>query len=70
MVPSAQLEVEVEYGSGVVAQYAIDRLTVHPGETRLALRNKKTDCLARTRCRAAKPISGNCGCARGPAVCG
>jgi hypothetical protein len=50
LLPSGALEVEVEYGETVVAQYRVGALTVIGLESRISLENKQTDCLAREAC--------------------
>jgi hypothetical protein len=50
VIPSDDLEVEVEYDCCVVAQYAVDSLAVEGDMLTVTLRNKKTDCLAREQC--------------------
>lgn len=50
VVPSDDLEVEVEYEPCCVAQYRIDRAEVAGGELRFQLAHKHTDCLAREAC--------------------
>jgi len=61
VVPSEDLEVEVEYDCCVVGQYTIEAATVTPAELRLTLGNKKTDCLAREQCGIGESTAG-CGC--------
>src|SRR3954468_21528305 len=44
VIPSDDLEVEVEYDCCVVAQYSVDSLGVESDMLTITLRNKKTDC--------------------------
>lgn len=50
VLPSDELEVEVEYGAPVVSQYTVNAADLHGGELVLTLGNKQTDCLAREVC--------------------
>jgi hypothetical protein len=61
VVPSEELDVEVEYDCGVVAQYTVDSARVQGDELHFALGNKRTDCLARESCGVDDRESG-CGC--------
>jgi hypothetical protein len=61
VVPSDDLEVEVEYEACAVAQYKVESADVADDELRFQLVHKKTDCLAREACGLAPTASG-CGC--------
>ena len=61
VVPSEDLDVEVEYEPCAVAQYSIERAEPVEGELRFRLAHKRTDCLAREACGLA-PSSSGCGC--------
>jgi hypothetical protein len=50
LVPSDELEVEVEYEDRVISQYPVTGFDVAGGELRFALTSKHTDCLAREAC--------------------
>lgn len=47
VVPSDELEVEVEYDCCVVGQYTVDAVAEQNDTLTVTLGNKKTDCLAR-----------------------
>ncbi|HEY3756797.1 MAG TPA: DUF6428 family protein [Opitutaceae bacterium] len=70
VVPSDDLEVEVEYEPCCVAQYQIDHADAAIGELQFHLAHKHTDCLAREACglTAAGPES-DCGCGSTPGGC-
>lgn len=59
VLPSAELDVEVEYGSDPVGQFKIDSVEENGAQIVFRLDNKKTDCLAREACGLE---SGGCGC--------
>jgi hypothetical protein len=61
VVPSEDLEVEVEYEPCCVAQYTIDRAEASGGELRFHLAHKHTNCLAREAC-GLTPAGDGCGC--------
>jgi Family of unknown function (DUF6428) len=50
LLPSGDLDVEVEYEERVVSQYPISSFEAGPGELRFRLESKHTDCLAREAC--------------------
>ena len=60
VVPSDELEVEVEYEPCCVAQYKIERAEVGGSELRFQLAHKHTDCLAREVC-GLTPAGSGCG---------
>lgn len=64
VVPSDDLDVEVEYEPCCVAQYKIDHAEVVGGELRFQLAHKHTDCLAREAC-GLTPAGEGCGCGTG-----
>lgn len=68
LLPSDQLDVEVEYDCCVVAQYTVDSFKVEGSELRFVLGNKKTDCLAREACGVGTEQSG-CGCGTTASKC-
>ena len=68
VVPSEELETEIEYDGGNVGQYTIETITSAPGELRLMLGNKRTDCLAREQC-GIEEAAASCGCASGASQC-
>lgn len=59
VLPSSELDVEVEYGSDPVGQFRIVSVEEEGVRTVFRLGNKKTDCLARETCGVE---SGGCGC--------
>jgi hypothetical protein len=61
VVPSEDLEVEVEYETCAVSQYKIDSVTVAGDTLDFVLGHKKTDCLARESC-GVTPAGTGCGC--------
>ena len=50
VVPSDNLEVEVEYEDAVISQYTLESSGVAPGLIELALGSRHTACLAREAC--------------------
>jgi len=50
LLPSGDLDVEVEYEDAVVSQYPISSFETGPSELRFKLESKHTDCLAREAC--------------------
>jgi len=63
LFPSKELPVEIEYEGCNIVQYPVDRVEVFPGEVRLMLGKKHTDCLAKEACgleAGCKPGSGCC----------
>src|SRR5688572_1104700 len=68
VVPSEDLEAEVEYDRGGVGQYTIEAATAADGELHLILGNKHTDCLARKQCGLEEAGAG-CGCGSGAGQC-
>lgn len=62
VVPSDELNVEVEYECCVVGQYTVDSYEENGEKVSFQLGNKKTDCLARESCGIE---SGGCGCGPG-----
>jgi hypothetical protein len=50
LIPSDDLEVEIEYEDMAVSQYPVDSFGAEPGELQFRLRHKHTDCLAREAC--------------------
>lgn len=69
IVPSDDLEVEVEYERESISQYRIASATVEGSSIVLALEGKHTDCLAKEVCGCAPsepaPARSDCGCAPG-----
>ncbi len=61
VLPSEDLEVEVEYDCCVVGQYKVDSATVADSTLDFVLAHKKTDCLARESC-GVSPAGTGCGC--------
>jgi hypothetical protein len=61
VVPSEELEVEVEYEPCAVAQYKVDSVEATGDELRFQLAHKHTDCLAREACDLIRADSG-CAC--------
>jgi len=68
IVPSETLQMEVEYGPSVVAQYTVTHVAAEHGELRVTLGNKATDCLARELCEVS-PATTSCGCAQTAGSC-
>lgn len=50
VVPSDELDVEVEYEGCVISQYPVTRVDANGDELRFTLAKKHTDCLAREAC--------------------
>jgi hypothetical protein len=61
IIPSEDLEVEVEYEPCAVAQYRVDGVEAAGNELRFQLAHKHTDCLAREEC-GLTPTGSGCGC--------
>jgi hypothetical protein len=63
IVPSDDLETEIEYDCCVVGQYTIERIESQVEALVFTLGNKKTDCLARESCgvESTEPTSACCG---------
>jgi hypothetical protein len=61
VVPSEDLEVEVEYEPCAVAQYKVENAELAGDELRFHLAHKHTDCLAREAC-GLTPAGSGCGC--------
>jgi len=68
VVPSEELDVEVEYKACAVAQYGVASAEADGGELRVQLVHKHTDCLAREACGVASADSG-CGCGQAEVTC-
>jgi hypothetical protein len=66
LLPSAEVPVEVEYESGVVAQYPVAAAEVTPSGVLFHLGTKHTACLAPDRCGV--PATAGAGCAA-PGCC-
>ncbi|HET7536495.1 MAG TPA: DUF6428 family protein, partial [Candidatus Didemnitutus sp.] len=60
VVPSEDLDVEVEYQSCAVGQYVIESMTTADTALTFTLGNKKTDCLARESCGVGSETTGTC----------
>ena len=67
VLPSDDLEVEIEYDAGSVAQYTVETIESQAGALVFALGNKHTDCLAKEAC-GIEPAAG-CGCGTGTGKC-
>jgi hypothetical protein len=68
VVPSEDLEVEVEYEPCAVAQYKVESAGSAGDELHFQLAHKHTDCLAREGCGLA-PAGSQCGCGEGEGNC-
>jgi hypothetical protein len=68
IIPSNDLEVEVEYEPCAVAQYKIDGVELAGNELRFQLAHKHTDCLAREAC-GLTPAGSACGCGASEVKC-
>ncbi len=68
VLPSEDLDVEVEYEACAVSQYTVDSASVAEGELRFTLGNKHTDCLARELCGIGES-AGGCGCGDAASGC-
>jgi hypothetical protein len=68
VVPSDELEVEVEYEPCALAQYQIGGAEALDGELRFRLAHKHTDCLAREACGLTAAGAG-CGGGDGASAC-
>jgi hypothetical protein len=64
IVPSQELEAEIEYDCGVVGQYTIANINVQSDVLVFTLGNKTTDCLARERC-GVEPAASAASCCGG-----
>jgi hypothetical protein len=64
VLPSDDLDVEVEYGAGSVAQHTVESFASRDGALHVTLGDKHTDCLAKDAC-GIEPVG--CGC--GPGQC-
>jgi hypothetical protein len=69
VVPSEELDVEVEYGPEVVSQYTVETATATTDELRLSLGNKHTDCLASEQCGVGEEAGAGCGCGTSTGSC-
>jgi hypothetical protein len=68
VIPSEDLEIEVEYEPCAVAQYKVAGAEADGDELRFQLAHKHTDCLAREACGLTAEGSG-CGCGEAEAKC-
>jgi Family of unknown function (DUF6428) len=68
ILPSEDLEVEVEYEPCAVAQYKVESVEVVETELRFQLAHKHTDCLAREAC-GLTPSGSGCGCGESDGKC-
>jgi hypothetical protein len=68
LVPSEDLEVEVEYEPCALAQYKVEGAEVAGDELQFQLAHKHTDCLAREACGLA-PTGSGCGCGEAEGKC-
>jgi hypothetical protein len=68
VVPSEDLEVEVEYEPCAVAQYKVESAKAAGKELHFQLAHKHTDCLAREAC-GLTPTDAGCGCATSECKC-
>jgi hypothetical protein len=68
VIPSEDLEVEVEYEPCAVAQYKVDGAEAAGDELRFQLVHKHTDCLAREAC-GLTPTGSGCGCGPSDGKC-
>jgi hypothetical protein len=68
VVPSEDLEVEVEYEPCAVAQYKVESAELAGDELRFHLVHKHTDCLAREAC-GLTPAGSGCGCGEAEGKC-
>jgi hypothetical protein len=50
LIPSGDLDVEIEYEDAAISQYPIESFEAEPGQLTFRLRHKHTDCLAREAC--------------------
>lgn len=71
LIPSEDLEVEVEYEGCVISQYTVESGTVVDGQIAFQLGDKHTDCLAKEACgiEAAGTAGGSSGCCGGSTGC-
>ena len=69
VIPSEDLNVEVEYDCCVVAQYTVDSAELKDGVMAFQLGNKKTDCLARELCGVDSGERCGCGPSDGSGKC-
>lgn len=71
LLPSDDLDVEVEYEDCVISQYTVDEATVADGRIVFQLGDKHTDCLAKEACgiEAASAAKGSSGCCGGSSCC-
>ncbi len=66
VIPSRDLEVQIEYEAPVISQYTVESIETDRDEIRFGLGWKHTDCLARGICEAGATTSEG-GCAKGGA---
>lgn len=71
LIPSDELEVEIEYEGCVISQYTLESASATGGAVVFQLADKHTDCLAKEACglTAANTGSGSSGCCGGPSGC-
>lgn len=73
LIPSDDLEVEIEYENCVISQYTVDDVSAADGRVVFQLGDKHTDCLAKEACgiaTAARPgASASAGCCGGSDCC-
>lgn len=62
LFPSRELPVEIEYEGCNIVQYPVEGAEIFPGEVRLTLGKKHTDCLAKEACGVESACSPGGGC--------
>jgi hypothetical protein len=67
LLPSEDLDVEVEYECCAVSQYKIDAVSASADALTFTLVNKETACLARESCGLEPAAGSGCGCGPGTA---
>jgi hypothetical protein len=71
LIPSDDLDVDIEYENCVISQYAIEGAVTVDGQLAFQLGDKHTDCLAREACgiETAGAAGKSSGCCGGPGCC-
>lgn len=71
LIPSDDLDVEVEYEACVISQYTVDAASNFDGQIVFQLGDKHTDCLAKEACgiEAAGAANSGSGCCGGTSCC-
>jgi len=68
VVPSDDLDLEVEYEGNVISQYPVSTVSIEKDQLKVTLVEKHTDCLAREAC-GLEPAGCGCGPSDGAKCC-